>query len=103
MNAQVLAVLLLNWLIGATIAALLIWYKARPRFVYCIFIGVGLLTGCAYNWAFGMSGSGLGWIMLAVCSLLWLQGAWLVTSVLPRWITPTRPQRVGEEKGESES
>lgn len=98
MNAQVLAVLLLSWVIGSTIAGLLIWCRARPPLVYCIYVGVGLLTGLAYNWAFDMSGSGPGWIMLGVCSLLWLPGAWVVTSVAPRWIAPARAQPAAKEK-----
>ena len=57
MNAQVLAVLLLSWLLGATLAVILIWCKAKPRLVYCVYIGLGLLTGLAYDWAYGMSGS----------------------------------------------
>ena len=91
MNAQVLFVLILSWLLSSATAGLLIWYNARPRLVYAIFIGVGLLSGCAYDWAYGMGGSSAGWLMLAVCPLLWLQGAWLVTH-LPRWIAHGRSQ-----------
>ena len=71
-----------SWLVGSVTAGLLIWYNARPRLVYAIFIGFGLLSGCAYDWAYGMEGSSAGWLMLVVCPLLWLQGAWLVTRVL---------------------
>jgi hypothetical protein len=90
MNAQVMAVFLLSWMIGSAVAGVLIWCRARSRLVYCVFIGMGLLTGSAYNWAFGIAGSAAGWIMLGLCSLLWLQGAWVVTSVIPRWIVRAR-------------
>lgn len=91
MNVQVILVLVMSWLIGSAIAALLLWYAAGPRLVYLIFIGVGLLTGGAYDWAYGIAGSSVGWLMLIVCPLLWLQAAWLVTQ-LPRWIVQGRSQ-----------
>jgi hypothetical protein len=102
MNAQVLVVLLLSWLTGATIAAILICCKAKPGLVYCVYIGLGLLTGLAYDWAYGMSGSTLGWVMIGVCSLLWLQGAWLVASVIPRWIAISRNPQDAGKKSEAE-
>ena len=102
MNAQVLAVLLLSWLLGATLAVILIWCKAKSRLVYCVYIGLGLLTGLAYDWAYGMSGSIPGWIMIGVCSLLWLQGAWLVASVIPRWLAITRTQQAAGKKREAQ-
>ena len=91
MNAHVLAVLIMSWLIGSAIAGLLLWHGAGPRLVYPIFMGVGLLTGSAYDWVYGIGGSTAGWLMLVVCPLLWLQGAWLVTH-LPRWIANGRAQ-----------
>lgn len=54
MNAHVLAVLIMSWLIGSAIAGLLLWHGAGPRLVYPIFIGVGLLTGSAYDWVYGI-------------------------------------------------
>ena len=38
MNAHVLAVLIMSWLIGSAIAGLLLWCGAGPRLVYPIFI-----------------------------------------------------------------
>ena len=86
MNAQVLAVLFFSWLVSSTCALLLTWYKVKPFVVYCVYAGIGLLTGWAFNWAYDTWGSARGWIMLAVCSLLCLQGAWVTTSVIPRWL-----------------
>ena len=103
MNTQVLSVLILSWLIGSIIAGMLIWYNAGPRLVYAVFIAVGLLSGCAYDWAFGMGGSSAGWLMQVVCSLLWLQGAWLVTRVLPRWFAPAPPRPASKQNGELEA
>jgi hypothetical protein len=103
MNTQVLSVLILSWLIGSVTAGLLIWYNAGPRLVYTIFIGLGLLSGCAYDWVYGMGGSSAGWLMLVVCPLLWLQGAWLVTRVLPRWFTPAPPRPARKQNGEVEA
>ncbi len=103
MNTQVLSVLILSWLISSIIAGMLIWYNAGPRLVYAVFIAVGLLSGCAYDWAFGMGGSSAGWLMLAVCPLLWLQGAWLVTRVLPRWFAPAPPRSARKQNGELEA
>jgi hypothetical protein len=103
MNAHVTAVLLLSWMIGSTIAGLLVWCKAKRPLVYCVFIGVGLLTGVAYNWAYGMAGSAVGWIILGLCSLLWLQGAWVVTSLIPRWLAAGKVQPPAKEKGATEA
>ena len=103
MNTQVLFVLILTWLVGSVTAGLLIWYNARPRLVYAVFIAVGLLSGGAYDWAYGMGGSSVGWLMLVVCPLLWLQGAWLVTRVLPRWFAPAPPRPSRKQNGELEA
>jgi hypothetical protein len=103
MNAQVLFILIFSWLVGSVTAGLLIWYNARPRLVYAIFIGFGLLSGCAYDWAYGMEGSSAGWLMLVVCPLLWLQGAWLVTRVLPRWFAPASPRPARKQNGQVEA
>jgi hypothetical protein len=85
MNAQVFGILLSSWLAGAVLAGVLIWRRAAPPVVYGTFGAIGLLSGCAYNWAYGMAVPGPGWVMLGVCSLLWLQGAWVVTRLrLPR-------------------
>lgn len=103
MNTQVLFVLILTWLVGSVMAGLLIWFNARPRLVYAVFIAVGLLSGGAYDWAYGMGGSSVGWLMLVVCPLLWLQGAWLVTRVLPRWFAPGPPRPSRKQNGELEA
>jgi hypothetical protein len=103
MNAQVLSVLVLSWLLSSAIAGLLLWYSAGPRLVYPIFIGVGLLTGGAYDWVYGVTGSSIGWLMLLVCTFLWLQGAWLVTRVLPRLLAPAPPQPARKQNGELEA
>ena len=103
MNTQVLFILILSWLVGSVTAGLLIWYNARPRLVYAIFIGFGLLSGCAYDWAYGMGGASMGWLMLVVCPLLWLQGAWLVIRVLPRWFAPSPARPARKQHGELEA
>ncbi len=103
MNTQVLSILILSWLIGSVAAGLLIWYNARPRLVYAIFIGLGLISGCAYDWVYGMGGSSAGWLMLVVCPLLWLQGAWLVTRVLPRWLASAPSRAARKQNGELEA
>lgn len=103
MNVQVLFVLISSWLLGSLTAGLLIWCNARPRLVYTIFVAVGLLTGGAYDWAYGITGSSAGWLMLAVCTLLWLLGAWLVTRVLPRWFAPAPHLPTRKQNGELET
>jgi hypothetical protein len=103
MNAQVLFVLVLSWLLGSAIAGLLLWYSAGPRLVYPIFVGVGLLTGGAYDWVYGVGGSSISWLMLIICTLLWLQGAWLVTRVLPHWFAPPPPRPARKQNGELEA
>jgi hypothetical protein len=82
MNVHLFGILLASSLLGATLAGALIWRRATPRLIYGAFAVFGLISGCAYNWAYGMAVPGPGFMMLGVCSLLWLQGAWLVTRLL---------------------
>ena len=81
---RVLTVLLIAILINSAIGFLLYWRKA-PGYLHYILSPVTMtVAGCAFAWVLEITDPVLVLIVSIACGLLGVQGAWIMTTRLPR-------------------
>ena len=70
-------------IMGAT-CFLLYRYKARTFLYYMLVPPIMFVSGYAFAWAYEVTDSNFALVMAAISGLIGIQGAWVLTTRLPR-------------------
>jgi len=83
-SGRMLLVLAISILVMCAIAIPFYLYRVPVILYYLVMPLIGFASGYAYAWAYGVTNQDVMLVMAAATGLLGVQGAWVLTTRIPR-------------------